>query len=425
MASAQELAPDTRSVSERLNQKCFCLTLDRDALRRAMAREMGGEEACAKLIETRPHLFSNSPVFISERETAEMLRVVRGIEEVSLLPAYREAVFAWAPEIAREDFGPRGVFMGYDFHLEAAGPRLIEVNSNAGGGFLNAALAKAQRACCAETDVAKLKADDFDGAVLRMFAQEWKLQRRVGGPRRIAIVDETPAEQYLYPEFLLAQRLFRKNGIEAVITDPRELRYEQGRLLLAGNAIDLVYNRLVDFSFDRPETAALRAAYLDGTVVVTPNPNVHALYADKRNLTLLSDAPRLCDLGALPAALAALAAVPRTVEVSPANAEELWRGRKHLFFKPFGGHGGKAVYCGDKVTKRIWEEILSGGYVAQDFAPPGERAIMVDGRVEQRKADVRLFTYDGEILLTAARLYQGQVTNFRTPGGGFAPVFAL
>ena len=124
MASAQELAPDTRSVSERLNQKCFCVTLDRDALRRALAREMGGEEACAKLIETRPHLFSNSPVFISERETAEMLRVVRAIEEVSLLPAYREAVFAWAPEIAREDFGPRGVFMGYDFHLEATGPRL-------------------------------------------------------------------------------------------------------------------------------------------------------------------------------------------------------------------------------------------------------------------------------------------------------------
>jgi hypothetical protein len=25
--------------------------------------------------------------------------------------------------------------------------------------------------------------------------------------------------------------------------------------------------------------------------------------------------------------------------------------------------------------------------------------------------------------LVAARLYQGQTTNFRTPGGGFAPVF--
>jgi hypothetical protein len=25
----------------------------------------------------------------------------------------------------------------------------------------------------------------------------------------------------------------------------------------------------------------------------------------------------------------------------------------------------------------------------------------------------------------AARMYQGQTTNFRTPGGGFAPVYSL
>ena len=30
--------------------------------------------------------------------------------------------------------------------------------------------------------------------------------------------------------------------------------------------------------------------------------------------------------------------------------------------------------------------------------------------------------YRGEALLYAARMYQGQTTNFRTPGGGFAPV---
>ena len=39
------------------------------------------------------------------------------------------------------------------------------------------------------------------------------------------------------------------------------------------------------------------------------------------------------------------------------------------------------------------------------------------------KADVRNYAYAGEVRLVAARLYQGQTTNFRTPGGGFAPVF--
>jgi hypothetical protein len=51
--------------------------------------------------------------------------------------------------------------------------------------------------------------------------------------------------------------------------------------------------------------------------------------------------------------------------------------------------------------------------------------IEIDGNKEARKADIRLYTYDGNILLTAARLYQGQTTNFRTPGGGFAPIFSV
>ena len=41
------------------------------------------------------------------------------------------------------------------------------------------------------------------------------------------------------------------------------------------------------------------------------------------------------------------------------------------------------------------------------------------------KVDVRLYTYAGEVLLAAARLYQGQTTNMRTPGGGFAPVLEV
>jgi hypothetical protein len=71
------------------------------------------------------------------------------------------------------------------------------------------------------------------------------------------------------------------------------------------------------------------------------------------------------------------------------------------------------------------ERQADGDYVAQEFAPPGERMIEVNETREARKTDIRLFTYDGRVLLAAARLYQGQTTNFRTPGGGFAPVFFL
>jgi len=420
-------APDGRLITERLNQGCFCITLDRAALGHALEQEVDDAEFATAFVKTRPHLFSSSPVFLLQSDIEAMLRVVQAIEAVARLPGYRDAALSWAPEIARHDFGPLGVFMGYDFHLAAEGPKLIEVNTNAGGAFLNGLLAKAQRACCAEVEEALTRsgADDFDAAVLRMFQSEWGLQQRSGRPCRIAIVDDRPEEQYLYPEFLLAQRFFVKHGMEAVVVDAAQLRYESGKLLAASQPVDLVYNRLVDFSLDRPEHTALRAAYLDNAVVVTPNPRGHALYADKRNLTLLSDQAALRSWGLAPEMIVDLAGVPHTVLVTSQNAQELWESRKRLFFKPAAGHGGKAVYRGDKATKGVWADIVRGGYVAQEFAPPSERMIKLDGVLQARKTDVRLYIYNGEILLTAARLYQVQTTNFRTPGGGFAPVFVV
>jgi hypothetical protein len=37
--------------------------------------------------------------------------------------------------------------------------------------------------------------------------------------------------------------------------------------------------------------------------------------------------------------------------------------------------------------------------------------------------DVRNYVYAGRVQQRIARLYQGQTTNFRTRGGGFAPVY--
>jgi len=419
--------PTGEPAAKRLNRDCFCATLDRDALAEALRRELDDAAFFSTLIATRPHLFSATPVFLPREALDRMLSTVRAIEAVATLPAYREAVLSRAPEIAHASFGPRGAFMGYDFHLGEDGPKLIEVNTNAGGAFLNAFLAKAQLACCSEMKIGleSSGAANFETAILGMFKTEFSLQRKAGTLSRVAIVDDRPEEQYLYPEFQLAQRFFEKNGIEAVITDAADLRYECDWLQADGRPIDLVYNRLTDFYFDMPEHAALKAAYLNQAAVITPNPSLHALFADKRNLALLTQAAvaRSWDL---PADVASgLENIPHTVVVDATNADRLWDERNRLFFKPAGGHGSKAVYRGDKVTKRVWEEIKRGCYVAQDFAPPGERLIEIDGVRVPRKVDVRLYVYNGEILLAAARLYQGQTTNFRTPGGGFAPVLAI
>ena len=408
-----------------LNRECFCVTLDSASLQAAIRAEAPDPDLAAALLAARPHLFAGMPVFLAGSDFRAMLDVVAAVEAAAADPTYQDAVLAWAPDIARHEFGPRGAFMGYDFHLGDRGPRLIEVNTNAGGAFLNALLARAQGACCREAEDAMLAAPvaDFEDGVWRMFLAEWRLQGRTADPGALAVVDDRPSEQYLFPEFLLAQRFFERHGLAARIVDPAELRFAGGRLVQDGEPIDIVYNRLVDFSLDAPGHEALREAYLAGAVVLTPNPRNHALFADKRNLTLLSDPAEALKWQMTPEQRQSLSAVPRTRVVTADNADELWSARKGHFFKPAGGHGGKAVYRGDKMTRGVWEEVRRGGYIAQELAAPTERRIKIDGEIKALKLDVRLYTYRGAPLLAAARVYQGQTTNFRTPGGGFAPVF--
>ena len=61
----------------------------------------------------------------------------------------------------------------------------------------------------------------------------------------------------------MAQRFFLKHGIETAISDAGKLHYERSQLLIDNASIDVAYNRLVDFAFERPEHEALRAAYQD------------------------------------------------------------------------------------------------------------------------------------------------------------------
>ncbi len=414
------------SLGNLLNRECFCVSLDSSALETAFAGEIGDAGFVRDMLRTRENLFSSVSVFVSQEDYAAMTAAVAAIEAASRLPLYRNATLSWAPGIAQVERGAAGVFMGYDFHLTEQGPRLIEVNTNAGGAFLNAPLAAASRACCRQMEALyRHTLGGFEQAVIAMFRHEWSLARQGRRVERIAIVDDAPQSQYLYPEFILARQLFRRHGIDAAIADPRELLFDGTALYAGGERIDLVYNRLVDFSLEEESHAALREAYLTGAVVLTPNPRHHALLADKRNLTLLSQPARLAAWGLEKKHLEALKAIPHTQLVTPENAEAMWRERKSLFFKPVAGHGAKAVYRGDKLTKTVWESIRSGGYVAQEAVAPSARSVLSGGANKPLKFDLRLYTYDGQILLAAARVYQGQTTNFRTAGGGFAPVMVL
>ena len=417
--------PTPASSVASLNRDCLCTTVNPAALERELAAVLGDSELYHSIRDTRPHLFSATAVFVTPKQVEAMRSVIEAVEKVVATSAYRDAVLV-KDSTTHEQPTP-SVFLGYDFHLSEQGPRLIEINTNAGGALLNVYLARAQKACCPEmhgltTGPVALTA--LEEQFVAMFRNEWRLTGSDRPLTRIAIVDDAPATQYLYPEFVLFQALFRRQGIDAVITDAAGLTLRDGRLWHDDKVVDLVYNRLTDFALIEPAHAVLRDAWEQNLAVVTPHPQAHAVYANKRNLILLTDPAWLRTAGIPTATIDILLnGIARTRLVEPAHADTLWAERKRLFFKPAAGFGSKAVYRGDKLTRRVWEEIVAGDYVMQELVAPGERNVQVEDETTALKYDVRNFVYAGQVQLLAARLYQGQATNFRTPGGGFAPVF--
>ena len=415
------------SLANSLNRHCHCISVDHDVLQKSLETRLGEAGAWSRLQASHPHLLADSPVFISHDHVEQMQEIVGAIEHVVSLESYRDEVLGWAPGIARDDPGVHGVFFGYDFHLTNDGPQLIEINTNAGGALLLLEVASAQQACCSEVEnfvTGKVNTADLELAFVEMFRDELRTHNPGLELRHVAVVDENPDEQYLSPEFTLFERMFQRHGIDATIAGPETFTLENGQLIAAGQPVDLVYNRLTDFYLQSPACTVLNRAYRDAAVMVTPSPYTHALYANKRNLTVLCDEDRLGKLGVDASTIATLVrGVPKTELVTPENADALWSERKQLFFKPNWGFGSRGTYKGSKLTRKTWNSILNANYIAQELVVPSERLVVRDGNEQALKLDVRCYTYRGEIQLLGARMYRGQTTNFRTDGGGLAAVF--
>jgi len=386
--------------------------------------------------------YARSVIALERSDFETIRRTVSALFRVAHAEAFQRRADAEpdAGAVARHRPSNHAVFMGYDFHLTADGPRLIEINTNAGGALLNglhtAALCPpAQLSClCAEL----LPVDAMRGRLLATFAAEHEAARqgapgvgsaaRPGVPlARVAIADERPEAQFLRAEFELFRALFAGAGIEAAVCDVGELeRPPGGGLRIAGTSqrLDLVYLRDTDWRLAAPRSAALRAAYLGDEVVVTPSPREHHLLAHKGRLAWFSSPEALASLGASAEDAALLAAVvPETRALAALGVDEAWRTRRDWVFKPESAWASRAVYRGDKISRRKLEEIAAaGGFVAQRRVEPGEVAVATGEGPRRMKFDVRAYAYRDEVLLLGARAYQGQVTNFRTPGGGFSAI---
>ncbi len=421
-ALSREVGPT--GVAAMLNRLCDCVSVDPERLRAVLGPALEGHPV--NLSETHPTLLAPVPVFLAQRDVGRIREIVEAVEAAVTTEAYREPVLARLPAAARVDRGALGMFLGFDFHLSPEGPKLIEINTNPGGALLEVYLGLAQDPCCDRVErlVERADATELESALLDVFREEFRRERTRSELRSVVIVDEDPPGQFLYPEMLLFSGLLERNGIRARVADPGKLVLQERRLLLEGEPVDLVYNRLTDFALESPRNAVLRKALLEGAAVVTPGPRAHALYANKGNLIALTDSDLLRSWNVEPRLVEVLTrGIPRTVRVTPENADQLWSERRELFFKPLAGYGSRGTYRGSKLTRRVWQSILDSDYVAQERVPPSERQVPTEeGEPRALKLDVRCYTYAGRVLLFGARLYHGQTTNMRTEGGGLASV---
>jgi hypothetical protein len=419
------------SLAEKLNAACQCIWVDREKLRDQLHANLGD---AGSLLESQDGLVSGSVVFVAPGEAAVMDRTIQLVTRVLTSPAWLRRIERNAPDPARQPQASAGGVLGFDFHLGGSAPQLIEINTNPGGLLINLELARAATASCdclaepvSVMAAASVQVTELGQRITDCFRAEWTSARGDLPLLSIAIVDDAPPRQYLYPEFLLYQRLLERAGWRVVIADAASLAIRDDAVYVADERIDLIYNRVTDFYLAEARHAVLRRAYEMNLAVLTPHPAAHARWADKRLLAWLGDEARLAEAGLdVSDRLHLRETIPATEVVEPAAAGDLWKRRKQLFFKPVDGFGGKAAYRGDKLTRTTFDHILAHRYVAQAIVPTSLRRITTaDGAETDLRVDVRNYAMHGETWLRAARLYRGQTTNFRTAGGGFAPVLTL
>ena len=309
-----------------------------------------------------------------------------------------------------KDPGNKSIMMSYDFHVdENQDLKLIEVNTNASFLALGHEMYKSKNLPLPVSDFT------FD-EIRRDIILEMNLQgKEASSNLKVAITDDKPSEQRLFVEFLVYNELFKSWGWDSRIVDYRDL--------FKSFDPEFVYNRYTDFFLTDTSSVLLRDKFLTKDVCLSPNPYEYLLLADKQRLIDWSQEGFFEAQGLSASDIVLLRkAVPRSYDVSATSAEEVWSQRKKLFFKPKNAFGSKQSYKGSSISHKTFQELIKEDTIAQEYVPASEQTFETPAGAQAFKFDLRCYAYQGRLQLVVARLYQGQVTNLKTPYGGFACV---
>ncbi len=347
-------------------------------------------------------LASELPVVIGRDAFDAMLRFARVVFGLKDNLRYLEALEAEIPAAAQIPGGWPSVLMGFDFHLTDDGPKLIEINNNAGGLYIGDGRWLPQPAI-----------DTMRGTLqqrlIAMFHDDW---------HTIAIMDEDVTGQFMYPEMQAYADLLREDGREVVVLSPDDLNLTGQGLCSQGRRIDAIYNRHTDFYLESEAVSHIRQAYEQRLVALNPHPRSYALIGDKTRMVDWWH-PGLLETCLGPDEIALIRSItPETRQLRNMDRDMAWQQRKQWVFKPAARHGGKGVLLGKAMSRKRFEGLDVNETIVQRLVPAPE--VMVESR--SMKCDIRLYLHGDDLIALAGRVWNGQVTNFREPGSGWISI---
>lgn len=396
----------------------------------------------------RPHLVS-APAWARLREDGRrLLELAASVARRAFDgDAGRLCAFLGTPEAearwVRLDPGlPDVVLSRLDAFLGPAGPRFIEVNSDAPAGFgYGDRMAELFTALPVFRAFARTRAVSYRASIPALVAAVLRAAPAgAASAPTVAIADwaevKTRADQQILQEAFVAR------GARCLLADPRSMELRDGRLVTGGQAVDVVYRRAVlsELVEREDEVRDFFRAYAAGAAVFVNSLRCR-LSEDKAFLALLTDeafAPLLTE--------EERAFVARTVPwtrklqdrrtTKDGREVDLLRfvhdHRAGLVLKPAHGYGGRDVLVGDETPAADWDAAVREGtgqpWVVQErVAIPEEAFPACEGGVlhfEELKVNANPFyVADGEAG-AVTRASRRSVINV-SAGGGSVPMFVV
>ncbi len=242
-------------------------------------------------------------------------------------------------------------------------------------------------------------------------------------------------------ELYVLQKYFTAQGYECVVAQPQDCTFENGKLMVEGAPVELVYRRGATqwWMTHKDKYTEMWKAYQAGAICMA-NP-LNSKLAGKKSLmaVLQTDAmqAKLTD----EEKDVVRKHIPWTRLVEDVQTDYngknvnmldfLKENRVIMVMKPIGLFGGKNVAIGKDMSDAEWQEVLVTAlkerYVAQEYIPIPEVGLPIfeDGgvRFEMKKVNMNFFAFNGKYAGGMARVSDSSIINI-SAGGGLIPVMA-